>query len=113
MMSRVNTNRPTGTPSAETKKGGFGLKKVLPLIVLAAGIAAVFAFDLDQYVTFEVLRENRGALTNFVADNPLAAPLVFMVIYAAVVALSLPGGAIMTIAGGWSSCRIISITCDS
>ncbi len=52
MMSRVNMNRPTGTPSAETKKGGFHLKKVLPLIVLAAGIAAFFAFELDQYVTF-------------------------------------------------------------
>lgn len=101
MMSRINTIRPTGTPSAETKKGGFGLKKVLPLIVLAAGIAAFFAFGLDQYVTFEALRENRGVLTNFVADNPLAAPLVFMVIYAAVVAFSLPSGAIMTIAGGF------------
>ena len=101
MMSRINTIRPTGTPSAETKKGGFGLKKVLPLIVLAAGIAAFFAFGLDQYVTFEALRENRGVLTNFVADNPLAGPLVFMVIYAAVVAFSLPGGAIMTIAGGF------------
>ncbi len=101
MMSRINTIRPTGTPSAETKKGGFGLKKVLPLIVLAAGIAAFFAFELDQYVTFEALRENRGVLTNFVAGNPLAAPLLFMVIYATVVAFSLPGGAIMTIAGGF------------
>lgn len=100
-MSRVNTNRPPGTPSAETKEGGFRLKKVLPLIVLAAGIAAFFAFELDQYVTFEALRENRGVLTNFVADNPLAAPLVFMAIYAAVVAFSVPGGAIMTIAGGF------------
>ncbi len=90
MMSRVNTNRPTGTPSAETKKGGFRLKMVLPLIVLAAGIAAFFAFELDQYATFEALRENRGVLTNFVADNPLVAPLVFMVIYAAVVAFPYP-----------------------
>ena len=101
MMSRVNTNRPTGTSSAETKNGGFCLKKVLPLIVLAAGIAAFFAFELDQYITFEALRENRGVLTNFVADNPLAAPLVFMAIYATVVAFSVPGGAIMTIAGGF------------
>ncbi len=36
-----------------------------------------------------------------VADNPLVAPLAFMVIYAVVVAFSLPGGAIMTIAGGF------------
>ena len=47
------------------------------------------------------MRENRGVLTNFVAGNPLVAPLLFMVIYATVVAFSLPGGAIMTIAGGF------------
>ena len=34
-------------------------------------------------------------------SSPSAAPLVFMVIYAAVVAFSLPGGAIMTITGGF------------
>lgn len=100
-MSRINTFRPTGTLSAETKKGGFGLKKVLPLIVLAAGIAAFFAFGLDRYATFEALRQHRDVLTGFVAGNPLVAPLVFMGIYAAVAAFSLPGGAIMTIVGGF------------
>ena len=101
MMSQVNTIRPTETPSIETEKGGSSVNKFVPLGVLAAGIAAFFALGLDQYVSFEALREHRDVLANFVADNPLVAPLAFMVIYAVVVALSLPGGAIMTIAGGF------------
>ncbi len=101
MMSQVNTIRPTETPSIETEKGGSSMNKFVPLGVLAAGIAAFFALGLDQYVSFEALREHRDVLANFVATNPLVAPLAFMVIYAVVVAFSLPGGAIMTIAGGF------------
>ena len=77
------------------------MKKFVPLGVLVAGIAAFFALGLDHYVSFEALREHRDVLANFVAYYPLLAPLAFMMIYAVVVAFSLPGGAIMTIAGGF------------
>ena len=77
------------------------MKKFVPLGVLVAGIAAFFALGLDQFVSFETLREHRDVLATFVAYNPLLAPLAFMVMYAVVVAFSLPGGAIMTIAGGF------------
>ena len=100
-MSHVNSPRPTDTPPAETKASGLRLSRLLPLGVLAAGIAAFFALGFDQYVSFEALREHRDVLANFVATNPLVAPLAFIVIYAVVVAFSLPGGAIMTIAGGF------------
>ena len=101
MMSQANTNRPTETPSIETEKGGSSVNKFVPLGVLVAGIAAFFTLGLDQFVSFEALREHRDVLATFVAYNPLLAPLAFMVIYAVVVAFSLPGGAIMTIAGGF------------
>ena len=100
-MNRVGFPQPTDTPSAETKTSGLRLSRLLPLGVLAAGIAAFFALGLDQYVSFEALREHRDVLVDFVAYNPLLAPLAFMVIYAFVVAFSLPGGAIMTISGGF------------
>ena len=99
-MSQVNTIWPSETPSIKMEKGGSTVNKFVPLGVLAAGIAAFFALGLDQYVSFEALREHRDVLANFVAYNPLLAPLGFMVFYAVVVAFSLPGGAIMTIAGG-------------
>ena len=77
------------------------LKRIVPVAVLVLGVIAFFALGLDVYVTLEALREHRTLLTTFVAENAVAAPLLFMTIYALVVALSLPGGAVMTIAGGF------------
>ena len=96
----MNTHRMMDLPMPTRSSGGL-LKKLLPLVVLAAGIGGFFAAGLDQYVTFEALRENRETLNAFVADNGAFAALVYVAIYAAAVAFSLPGGAIMTLAGGF------------
>jgi len=79
----------------------FQLKRLLPLAVLAAGIVAFFAFGLDRYVTFEALRDNRQVLMHFVDDYGLLAVALYILIYAASTALSLPGGAVLTITGGF------------
>lgn len=96
----MDTHRMIDLPMPTRSSGGL-LKKLLPLVVLAAGIGAFFSAGLDQYVTFEALRENRETLNAFVADNGVFAALVYVAIYAAAVAFSLPGGAIMTLAGGF------------
>lgn len=77
------------------------LARFLPLIVIAGAIAAAFALGLDQYLRFEVLAENRARLTAFVDANLASAALLYVAAYALVVALSLPGGAVMTLAGGF------------
>lgn len=77
------------------------IKRAAPVLVLVAGIALFFWFRLDRYLTFDALRANRMALTDFVAANHLVAALAYMGLYAAVVALSVPGGAVMTLAGGF------------
>ena len=41
------------------------------------------------------------SLLALVERHPLAAPLAFMLIYAAAIALSIPGGAVLTMAGGF------------
>ncbi|MCW5751974.1 MAG: TVP38/TMEM64 family protein [Alphaproteobacteria bacterium] len=76
-------------------------RRILPLLAVAAAIAAFFAFGLDRYVTFEALREHRHELLAFVAERPLLALFAYMVVYAVAVALSLPGGLVLTIAGGF------------
>ncbi len=81
--------------------GGSWIKRLLPLIVLALAIGAVFASGLHNYLTFDALKEHRETLLSFVAANPLLAPLIFVVIYALATALSVPGGVILTIAGGF------------
>jgi uncharacterized membrane protein YdjX (TVP38/TMEM64 family) len=91
----------TDTTLVPAKSRGGILRRVLPLAVIAAGIAAFFAFGLDKYLTFEALRDNRMALKTFVDGNPVLAPALFMAIYAIAISLSLPGGAVLTITGGF------------
>lgn len=86
------------TPSASRP---FSIKRYLPLLVLVAGLAAFFAFGLDRYVSFETLRENRVALLTWVQNTGMLAALTYMAIYALAVAFSLPGGAVLSITGGF------------
>ncbi|MDQ6987643.1 MAG: TVP38/TMEM64 family protein [Mariprofundaceae bacterium] len=76
-------------------------QRLLPVLVLFAGLAAFFALDLNRYLSFSALAEHRVALLAWVDANRLLPPLIYMLIYVAVVAFSLPGGAVMTISGGF------------
>jgi uncharacterized membrane protein YdjX (TVP38/TMEM64 family) len=90
----------TATP-AHLDAAKSWLKRLWPLLVLLAAMAFVFAMGWHRYLTVEMLAENRGALRDYIAANTLLSLAIFVVIYAAVIALSLPGGAVMTIAGGF------------
>lgn len=76
-------------------------KRFIPLLILLAGLGVFFAFDLDRYFSFEVLRENRQLLRAWVHRAGLLAALSYMAIYAAAIAFSLPGGALLSITGGF------------
>jgi len=79
----------------------FPLKRLVPVIVLLAGLAAFFAFGLNQYLSFETLREHRQTLLGWVGHYGLLSALAYIATYIAVVAFSLPGGAVMTVTGGF------------
>lgn len=88
------------TPSGPAKSG-FSAKRLIPLAVLALGFALFFVFDLDRFVTFQALNDNRVFLMDFVERQGLLAILAFIAIYAVSTALSLPGGAVLTVTGGF------------
>lgn len=74
--------------------------KVIIIAVVAVLIGAFFLFDLGQYFTLEYLKaEKDNILTNY-EQAKLTTIVVYMLIYIGVTALSLPGAAIMTLAGG-------------
>jgi uncharacterized membrane protein YdjX (TVP38/TMEM64 family) len=77
------------------------VKRLAPLIVLALGFGLFFAFDLDRFVSFQALNDNRAELIDFVDRQGFLAILTFIVIYAVSTALSLPGGAVLTVTGGF------------
>lgn len=81
--------------------GGLSLSRLVPLIVIAAAFAAFFAFDLNRFLSFDALSENREALLAWQHNNTTLAIAAFVALYAVVVALSLPGAIWMTIGGGF------------
>ncbi|MFZ3034707.1 MAG: VTT domain-containing protein [Parvibaculum sp.] len=93
------TDLPGEAPeSAPTRSA---IARFWPLAVLALGFALFFAFDLQRFVTLDTLRDNRAALSDWVAAHYLAAIFIYMAAYAVMAALSLPGGLVATITGGF------------
>jgi uncharacterized membrane protein YdjX (TVP38/TMEM64 family) len=76
------------------------LKRWLPLIALAGAMVLARAFGLQEYLSFKAIGQNFESLQAFIASNFLAAIALYMLVYIAVVALSLPGGLFMTLSGG-------------
>jgi uncharacterized membrane protein YdjX (TVP38/TMEM64 family) len=98
-MDRDSITRSSGDRSAPGRASV--VRRLLPLAVLLATIGAFFALGLHHYLSFETLHQHREQLLALVRQHPLPAPLGFMAVYAAVIALSVPGGAVLTIAGGF------------
>jgi uncharacterized membrane protein YdjX (TVP38/TMEM64 family) len=76
-------------------------KRLVPLLALAALIVAALYLRVDQYLTLDALRDNRAALLEFVQSHSVVAACAYVLAYVGVVALSLPGAAVMTLAGGF------------
>ncbi|RBO52980.1 TVP38/TMEM64 family protein [Rhodovulum sp. BSW8] len=72
----------------------------LPLIAIAA-VAAVGALTLRDQLDFEALAAHREALIALRDANYAGAALGFMLAYVAIVAFSLPGATVATLAGGF------------
>jgi uncharacterized membrane protein YdjX (TVP38/TMEM64 family) len=90
------------TPATDNARGATAwLKRLWPLIVLVAAMAFVFAMGWHRYLSIQTLAENRQALRALIGANMVLSLAVFVAVYVAAVALSLPGGAVLTIAGGF------------
>lgn len=84
----------------EQSPSGISLRRLLPLIGI--GVVAILGFIfLRDYLSFQALSDNREALIAWRDSNYLFAVLAYMALYVAVVAFSLPGALIMTLAGGF------------
>ncbi|HKP23762.1 MAG TPA: TVP38/TMEM64 family protein [Dongiaceae bacterium] len=73
----------------------------LPIGLIAVGLVLVFVFGLDEFASFQHLREHHQKLAEFVASHYAQAVLVFILLYVLFVALSLPGAIWLTVAAGF------------
>ncbi|ETW12442.1 hypothetical protein ATO8_12856 [Roseivivax marinus] len=70
----------------------------LALIVI---VALIGTFALRDYLSFETLAENRERLLAFRNDNFAGLAAIFVAVYVAIVAFSLPGAAVASVTGGF------------
>jgi len=93
-MSDEETSPGVGTKSST-------LKRFLPLGVLVAVMVVAISQNWQQYLTLEVIAENRDWLKAMVANHLVLCLSAYFLIYVAVISMSLPGGVILTITGGF------------
>jgi uncharacterized membrane protein YdjX (TVP38/TMEM64 family) len=88
-------------PYETSPQNGISARRLVPLgILVAAGIAFV-ALGGHHYLTFAALAENRDWLCSLVQRWGFVAAALYIAVYAGLVALSVPGAAVLTIAGGF------------
>lgn len=77
------------------------IKRFGPLILVALAVAAVIASGLGDHLSLAELKARRDQLQGFVALHPMLSFGLYILIYIAVVSLSLPGALVMTLSGGF------------
>lgn len=91
----------TMSAGKEKKSGGFKVRSLWPLAVLAAGFGLFFATGANELLTLDALRQHRETLLGWVDNQLTLAALSFVVIYAAMTAFSLPIATLATVLGGF------------
>lgn len=89
------------------------LRRWLPLLALAALAALALALGWHRALTLQGLAQNYEALAAAVRDHLALALLAYAALYVGVTALSLPGGALLTLAGGllfgWLAAGLVTV----
>jgi uncharacterized membrane protein YdjX (TVP38/TMEM64 family) len=86
---------------AETQMNAATLRRFLPVTILLLGLVLFLLLGLDRHFSFEALSRNHAELTAWVAANGALAALLFVLVYAAAIAFSLPIGVVMTPLAGY------------
>ena len=86
--------------SSQPSAPASALKRYLPLLLLVGLMSLVFAMGWHKHLSFKTIGTNYEAMRAFIGENLVAALAIYVLAYIVVVALSLPGGLIMTLSGG-------------
>ena len=84
----------------EQEKNKKIISKIVIFGLIALGIAAFRYFDLGQYLTLEYIKASQEKFQALYLSHRIGVIAAYMGIYIAVAALSLPGAAVLTLAGG-------------
>jgi uncharacterized membrane protein YdjX (TVP38/TMEM64 family) len=79
----------------------FSVWRLIPLCLLLAAAAVFMLSGSHHYLTFAQLADHRAQLSDLVARDGVLAATGFMLGYAGLTALSVPGAMLLTLAGGF------------
>ena len=74
--------------------------RIAVILVFAALVVAFIWFDLVRYLNLEYLKARQADIDTFYRQHPVTVLAAYFFAYVAITGLSLPGAAIMTLAGG-------------
>ncbi len=76
-------------------------KKYFPLLVIVGLSITAWLSGLHHYFNLEMFKSHQKFLDLFIAQNIFLSVLIYVTIYIAIVALSIPGATFMTLIGGF------------
>ena len=102
MIVTLNNRAGKNEANVDNPKNGKSLlARFGPLGALVALMAFIYVMGWHRYFSFEQLAIHRKTITSLVQDHFILSLLGYAVLYAIVVALSLPVGLFLTILGGF------------
>ncbi len=99
-MTPSSEGSTAGDDTPEPEQSGGRWRKLSLLAAIALVVALFFGFGLQRFLTLEALQQAQGSLQAWRQEAPLQSALTYMAVYVVVTALSLPGAAVLTLAGG-------------
>lgn len=107
MTETTSKSQPPATSNADVQakkqtsdEQSSTLKKLLPVVAILGLMGLAFSQGWHNYLTLKELALNLETLRTFLDQNYASAIAIFILLYVAVAALSIPGGAVVTISGG-------------
>jgi uncharacterized membrane protein YdjX (TVP38/TMEM64 family) len=96
------------SPLPDSRPRPGAIRRWGPAAALVVLVAVAFGLDLHHHLSLAALAENRDVLKAYVATHLIEAILIYMALYVAATALSIPVGAVLSITGGFLFGWVIS-----
>jgi len=87
-------------PSHESEKR-LSIKRLLPLLLIGGSCIPFFSLGYGEYLSFETLKTHREEIVAWTDENYPLAVLAFIGAYIMIISMSLPGGVMLTLIGGF------------
>lgn len=76
------------------------IKKIAIVAIVLVAVILFFSFDLARFLSLEFFKESQDRFGRLYDEHPARIISAYMITYITVTTLSLPGAAVMTLAGG-------------